>query len=212
MKRALTAAVTVAALAACAPPTARAAARPTLISNGRPATTSASQLRTTPTGRVPAYARTAFGPGWADPDGNGCDARNDVLRRDLTGVALRRGSACLVESGTLADRYTGKRITFKRGYGTSGAVQIDHVVPVADAWRSGAWAWTQAQRAAFYNDQRNLVAVAGPVNQAKGAKTADKYMPAVNQCRYAATVVEVKVTYSLTVTPAERAALIGACA
>jgi hypothetical protein len=211
MKRAITAAAIAAALAACAPPTARAAVGTTLISTGRPATTSASQLRTTPTGRVPAYSRTAFGPGWADPDGNGCDARNDVLRRDMTGVALRRGSACLVESGTLNDRYTGARLAFKRGYGTSGAVQIDHVVPVADAWRSGAWSWTPARRAAFYNDQRNLVAVAGPVNQAKGAKTAERYLPAINKCRYAATVIEVKVTYSLTVTPAERAALTGAC-
>lgn len=211
MNRALTVVPLVAALVACAPPTARAATGVTLISTGRPTSASVAQLRVADRGGYPAYSRAAFGPGWADPDRNGCDARNDVLRRDLTAVRLRRGSNCIVESGTLSDRYTGKTITFKRGYGTSGAVQIDHVVPVADAWRSGAWRWTPAQRAAFYNDPRNLVAVAGPVNQAKSDKAADRFLPAVNKCRYAATVVTVKVTYSLTVTPAERAALIGAC-
>jgi Protein of unknown function (DUF1524) len=211
MRRTIIIATVSAALMACTAPQARAAGPITLISTGRTATTSITQLHVAARGGYPAYNRAAFGPGWADPDSNGCDARNDVLRRDLAAAKLKRGSNCLVESGTLKDKYTGKRLAFQRGARTSTAVQIDHVVPVADAWRSGAWRWTPARRAIFYNDQRNLVAVAGPVNQAKSDKTAERYLPPINKCRYAATVIEVKAAYSLTVTPAERAALIGAC-
>lgn len=83
------------------------------------------------------YDRDLFGFRQTDDDGNGCDVREDVLARDLTDVRYRQ-HGCKVESGTLADPYTGKTIHFVRGARTSSAVQIDHVVALENAWRSGA--------------------------------------------------------------------------
>ena len=75
------------------------------------------------------YKRTQFGKAWADVDHNGCDTRNDILNRDLTGVRHKwRTHNCVVKSGKLHDPYTGKDIKFKKGKKTSTAVQIDHVV------------------------------------------------------------------------------------
>jgi hypothetical protein len=71
------------------------------------------------------------------PDGrNGCDTRNDILRRDLTNITLKPNtSGCVVARGRLADPYTATLITFVRGAGTSSLVQIDHVVALGDAWQ-----------------------------------------------------------------------------
>ena len=80
------------------------------------------------------YDRDLFGFRQTDDDGNGCDVREDVLARDLTDVRYRQ-HGCKVESGTLADPYTGKTIHFVRGARTSSAVQIDHVVALENAWR-----------------------------------------------------------------------------
>ncbi len=87
-------------------------------------------------GRAPrtGYEREEFGDGWVDTDRNGCDTRNDVLARDLTGERFRPGSACVVVSGTLEDPYSGRTIEFRRGEDTSDDVQIDHVVALSDAW------------------------------------------------------------------------------
>ena len=84
------------------------------------------------------YSRARFGPAWADTDGNHCDTRDDILKRDLRKVTFKTGSTCVIASGALHDPYTGKKIAFVRGVGTSTAVQIDHVVALADAWRTGA--------------------------------------------------------------------------
>ena len=92
-------------------------------------------------GRAPktGYSREQFGPAWSDVDHNGCDTRNDMLRRDLTALALRPGTRdCEVLSGVLADPYTAAAINFRRGSATSTAVQIDHVVALSDAWQKGA--------------------------------------------------------------------------
>ncbi len=89
-------------------------------------------------GRAPmtGYARTAdFGTAWLDVDRNGCDTRNDILRRDLV---YTTSSGCRVLAGTLSDPYTRTRINFVRGATTSTAVQIDHVVALGDAWQTGA--------------------------------------------------------------------------
>ena len=90
------------------------------------------------------YDRDLFGFRQTDDDGNGCDVREDVLARDLTDVRYRQ-HGCKVESGTLADPYTGKTIHFVRGARTSSAVQIDHVVALENAWRSGASTWDHSQ-------------------------------------------------------------------
>ena len=85
------------------------------------------------------YAREKFGQPWADTNRNGCDTRNDILKRDLEGETFKPGTRdCVVLTGTLNDPYTGKTIAFKRGQGTSEAVQIDHVIALSDAWQKGA--------------------------------------------------------------------------
>jgi hypothetical protein len=164
-------------------------------------------------GRAPktGYERTLFGQAWLDTDRNGCDTRNDVLRRDLTAEVLKPGTnGCVVLSGTLDDPYTGQTIDFVRGSGTSTAVQIDHVVALSDAWQKGAQKWSEATRATFANDSLNLLAVDGPTNQSKGDGDAATWLPARSyRCAYAARIVAVKGAYGLWLTAAERDALAG---
>src|SRR4051812_28754165 len=131
-------------------------------------------------GRAPRsdYDRDAFGPAWADVDRNGCDTRNDILRRDLEDVVARYGThGCVVLTGTLADPYSGKDISFVRGQDTSTAVQIDHVVALSDAWQKGAQAWDDTRRLAFANDPLELLAVDGGLNQSKRDGDAATWLP-----------------------------------
>jgi hypothetical protein len=153
---------------------------------------------------VPAhYGRAAFGQAWADTDHNGCDTRNDVLRRDLTDIVTKPGTnGCVVLSGTLRDPYTGRTIAFERGSTSSLAVQIDHRVPLSYAWRHGAASWTAAQREAFANDQAtNLVAVDGPANEEKSDSGPGDWMPAntADACSYAASFVAVATKWRLSI-------------
>jgi hypothetical protein len=155
------------------------------------------------------YARTQFGPAWADIDRSGCDQRNQVLTRDMTDVRLRPGSRCVVASGRLIDPYTGKQINFVRGQNTSSAVQIDHVVALADAWRTGAQQLDQQTRAQLAGDLLELLAVDGPANEAKRDRDAAAWLPANKsyRCSYVARQVAVKAKYRLWVIPAERDAM-----
>ncbi len=149
------------------------------------------------------YSRDAFGEAWADVDHNGCDTRNDILRRDLTQVVMKAHSTCIVASGSLHDPYTGTTIHFLRGP-TSSAVQIDHVVPLADAWRTGAATWPAARRVRYANDPYLLLAVDGPANEAKGDSDASEWLPTpAYRCRYVAKQVAVKTRYKLWVTKPE---------
>ncbi|AVL99792.1 deoxyribonuclease [Gordonia iterans] len=168
-------------------------------------------------GRAPktGYSRDLFGQRWSDDvdvelGHNGCDTRNDILRRDLTETITRAGTRdCVVTSGTLADPYTGKTIAFVRGERTSNDVQIDHVVALSDAWQKGAQQLTSAQRRDFANDPRNLQAVDGPANQQKGDGDAATWLPPNRgyRCTYVARQIEVKAAYRLWVTAAEKAAM-----
>ncbi|GAB2672247.1 DUF1524 domain-containing protein [Thalassiella azotivora] len=163
-------------------------------------------------GRAPrtGYDRDLFGPAWADTDRNGCDTRNDVLRRDLVDVTTRPGTRdCVVASGTLTDPYSGRRIAFVRGEGTSEAVQVDHVVALSDAWQKGAQQWTPQQRLAFANDPLNLLADDGPLNQQKGDGDAATWLPPNRgyRCSYVARQIAVKSRYGAWVTAAERDAM-----
>jgi len=153
------------------------------------------------------YSRELFGERWADVDGNGCDTRNDVLARDLEDVELRRGS-CLVQSGTLHDPFTGQVIEFERGPKSSEAVQIDHVVALYDAWRTGAQDWSIAKREMLANDPANLLAVEGQANQDKGHADAASWLPPNTEfhCDYVAAQVRVKASYGLWMTSQEHAA------
>ncbi len=157
-----------------------------------------------------AYSRAFFGDSWADPAGDGCDTREDILRRDLTQVQLRRGAlGCIVEGGLLADPYTGTAITFERGVVTSRDVQIDHVVSLFDAWRTGAQSWTAQRRLAFANDALNLLAVSGRANLSKGDADAAGWLPPNKRfrCSFVARQIAVKARYGLWVTPGEHDAM-----
>ncbi|MDP9885315.1 integrase [Sinomonas atrocyanea] len=169
-------------------------------------------------GRAPktGYTRNEFGQAWADTDHNGCDTRNDILARDLRSPVFKAGTRdCVVLSGRLEDPYTGASIAFQRGE-RSADVQIDHIVPLSDAWQKGAQQWTAQKRLSFANDPANLRAVDGPANQQKSDGDLATWLPANRsfRCEYAVNVVDVKAAYGLWMTQAEHdkaAELLGAC-
>lgn len=159
---------------------------------------------------IPRYSRDEFGQRWADVDRNGCDTRNDILRRDLRSLQMKISSPnCVVVGGILHDPYTGRTIEFRKGEDSSDQVQIDHVVALADAWRSGAWQWDAPRRQEFANDPTNLLAVDGNVNQDKGASRADQWLPpnARYRCAYVQRQIVVKSSWGLGVTSREKKAM-----
>ncbi|AKE91532.1 MULTISPECIES: HNH endonuclease family protein [Rhodococcus] len=166
------------------------------------------------------YDRALFGPAWTDDvtvagGRNGCDTRNDVLKRDLVNIKLAPVTKeCTVEAGTLYDPYTGREIYFRRGVDTSSAVQIDHVVALSDAWQKGARLLDAQARKNLANDPRNLQAVDGPTNQGKGDKDAAQWLPPNSEyrCTYVSRQIEVKAEYGLWITPDERDAMAGVLA
>lgn len=168
-------------------------------------------------GRAPktGYSRALFGEAWTDdvtvPGGhNGCDTRNDILRRDLVDIETKPGTTdCVVASGVLNDPYTDVAIAFQRGRGTSQAVQIDHVVALSDAWQKGAQQWDELTRRNFANDPLNLQATSGPINEQKGDGDAATWLPPNKsyRCAYVSRIVAVKSGYGLWVTQAEHDAI-----
>ena len=148
-----------------------------------------------------------FGAAWVDVDGNGCDTRNDILRRDFASIGNWDG--CTIHTGVLRDKYTGKRIQFKRGSGSSLAVQIDHVVALHNAWMTGARKLSYPMRVALANDPLNLQAVDGPTNGQKSDSDASWWLPPQRgyQCKYVARQISVKKAYHLWVTPDEKIAM-----
>lgn len=160
-------------------------------------------------GRAPktGYDRALFSDGWGQI-GN-CDTRNYILARDLKSVTWRNSPACTVATGVLNDPYTGAKINFVRGVGSSNAVQIDHVVAVSDAWQKGAQKLSSSQRYNFYNDPLNLLAVDGPTNGQKSDSDAASWLPPRKafRCPYVARQIAVKYKYGLWVTQAERDAM-----
>lgn len=163
-------------------------------------------------GRAPktGYDRDLLFGDWADPDGNGCDARNDILARDLTNKVFGTGSdKCLVLSGTLLDPYSGKKIDFTRGQGTSSLVPIDHVVAVSDAWQKGAFKWDATTRLRFYNDPLNLKATQRSLNSQKRDGDAATWLPPLKsyRCAYVAQQIAIKAKYAIWVTKAEKEAM-----
>lgn len=163
-------------------------------------------------GRAPktGYTRGQFGPAWFDADGNRCDQRNDVLRRDLTDP--RPASGCTVMSGVLHDKYTGKVINFTYGRGTSSKVQVDHIVSLSNAWQTGASlpSYPEKSREALATDLDNLIATDGRTNQVKGDADAATWLPPVKEyrCTYVNQQIKVKQRYHLWVTQAEHDAMV----
>lgn len=170
-----------------------------------------SQLQKIPVkGRAPktGYSRMQFGQPWTDDvdvEGghNHCDTRNDILRRDLSNVVPPAG--CIVQSGVLHDPYTGKDVQFNREEGTDVLVQVDHVVPLLDAWQKGAQQWDPVKRVQFANDPLNLLAVSGKANRNKKASDVATWLPSNKdlRCAYVTSVVEVKAKYGVWMTQEE---------
>lgn len=161
------------------------------------------------------YRRDAFGQRWSDDvtvefGHNGCDTRNDILRRDLRDVIVKPNTHdCVALSGTLDDPYTGATIAFQRGQDTSPMIQIDHIVALANAWTTGAQQWDDQTRRNFANDPRNLLAVDGPTNISKSAGDATQWLPPNEAfiCDFTHAQINIKRTYGLWVTQAEHDAL-----
>lgn len=180
--------------------------------------TATAVLATLPVkGRAPmtGYTRAQFGQAWSDDvtvalGHNGCDTRNDILRRDLHNTALKAGThGCVVLTGSFTEPYSGRAVSFTRGAGTSSLVQIDHVVALADAWQSGAQQWSADSRRNYANDPLVLLAADGHLNQQKGAANAASWLPPNKsfRCTYVARQVAIKAKYHLWVTAPERDAI-----
>lgn len=163
---------------------------------------------------VAPYSRDAFGSSWSDVDGNGCNQRDDVLLRDAlpeTAVVAPQGQCDHdVLAGEWIDPYTGKHLVFEdlKDLSQARAVQIDHIVPLAEAWVSGAAAWSDEERLLFANDLDVLVASDGPTNASKGADDPAAWRPKqAHQCAYAVRWIIVKAEWDLGVDASERRAL-----
>lgn len=167
-----------------------------------------ASLRVQGRGPKTGYSREQFGQAWADVDRNGCDTRNDVLKRDLTAVAYRPGTRdCVVVAGTLADPYTGQTLLFSKDHAAD--VQIDHVVALSDAWQKGAAQWSAETRLAFANDPLNLLAADGGANMSKSDSDAASWLPKNKafRCAYVARQIAVKRKYAVSITLAEHDAM-----
>src|SRR4051812_25789570 len=156
-----------------------------------------------------AYDRDAlFGGDWIDADSNGCDTRSEVLLAEAV-VAATVGAGCTVQAGSWVSYYDGVE------WQDPGRLDIDHVVPLKEAWDSGASArgWSEARRLAYANDLDfawSLEAVTDTVNQSKGDRDPAEGLPGASQearCTYATRWVAVKYRWDLTIDPAERTIL-----
>lgn len=152
------------------------------------------------------YRRDAFGPDWIDADHDCHNTRAEVLMRETLESVTFNANGCTVATGRWIDPWSGFSSTKASDF------QIDHLVPLADAWRAGASRWTDAKRQAFaqnLDDPDALEPLAASVNISKGDRTPDQWKPPVREswCHYATAWVRVKGTWALTVTPTEKAAL-----
>ncbi len=153
----------------------------------------------------PGYSRDLF-PSWLDLEGNGCDARQDTLIAESLVTAEVVGEDCDVASGRWLSIYDGVEVS------DPSELDVDHLVPLAEAWRSGAAAWETSRRTAFANDldyPDHLIAVTASTNRSKSDSPPNEWRPPRHEawCRYATAWITVKVRWSLTATTAERDAL-----
>ncbi|MEH1124158.1 HNH endonuclease family protein [Micromonospora sp. CPCC 206061] len=150
------------------------------------------------------YDRDLFHYG-LDEDGNGCDTRREVLLAEATVTPIVTGD-CDIAGGQWYSYYENET------YEDASLVEVDHLVPLAEAWGSGAYRWAPATRQAFANDlgdPRTLAAVGTAVNQDKGAQDVAGWLPpfADAQCRYLHDWVAVKTRWRLSVDEAEKTSL-----
>ena len=159
------------------------------------------------------FRRYQFGEAWSDDVNvevghNGCNTRDDILRRDLQNLVVRPFT-CFAQSGTLIDPYTGATIAIVRGPESSNTIEIDHVVSLADAWYKGARAWDPQRRLDFANDPRNLLAVSPKANFDKAYRDASAWLPPNEafRCDFVARQVDVKTAYGLWLSAKEKKAM-----
>ncbi|MDT0441689.1 HNH endonuclease family protein [Streptomyces sp. DSM 41886] len=149
------------------------------------------------------YDRDLF-PHWSS-QGSNCNTREVVLQRD--GSNVETDSSCAAVSGSWYSVYDGAT------WSAASDVDIDHLVPLAEAWDSGADSWTTSRREAFANDlsRPQLIAVTDNVNQSKGDQDPAEWLPPRGgyHCIYARAWVHVKHHYGLSVDSAEKSALTG---
>jgi hypothetical protein len=190
-------ATTMLALLVLVPP---AQAAPPAIPSEATARSQRGALTVAATGTTSGYSRDRF-PHWIGA-GDGCDVRDRVLQRDGTNIAT--GAGCTV-TGRWYSPYDGVTRT------SAADIQIDHIVPLAEAWRSGANTWTESRRQSFANDLSGpaLIAVNGSVNSAKGDQPPNFWRPPLESywCTYARMWVGTKSRWALRVTSGERNAL-----
>ncbi|GGM47166.1 hypothetical protein GCM10012275_17800 [Longimycelium tulufanense] len=198
--RALLAVPLLSAAVALAQPS-EATAAPPNIPSAATARSELASLRVAAPGSMTGYSRDKF-PHWITVSG-ACNTRETVLKRDGTNV--RTDSECRAVSGRWYSAYDGSTQT------SASEIDIDHVIPLANAWRSGASSWTTAKRRDFANDldDPQLIAVKDTVNRAKGDQSPDQWKPPLTSywCTYARMWVHVKHQYSLTITSSEKGAL-----
>ncbi|KAH9063392.1 hypothetical protein EDB87DRAFT_179194 [Lactarius vividus] len=185
-------------LLASAVPVKRALPTPVSVATAK---TFLSELTVAVDSNVPAYSRDLFKT-WDTISGT-CDTRETVLKRDGTNVVT--DSACSAVSGNWFSVYDDVTTT------DSSSFDIDHLVPLKEAWVSGARSWTDAQREAFANDltRPQLIAVSASSNRSKGDSDPAEWMPPDSSfhCTYVRAWITVKQFYGLTVDSAEKSAL-----
>ncbi|MFJ8190774.1 HNH endonuclease family protein [Streptomyces sp. NPDC096094] len=174
-------------------------------------------LKTKGRGPRTGYDRDEFGYAWMDSaDGvplarNGCDTRNDLLRRDGQDLRFRSGSDCVVVAMTLDDPYTGTTIEWRKQ--EASEVQIDHVVPLSYSWQMGSSRWAENKREQLANDPLNLLPVQGRANSAKGDSGPASWLPPAKpiRCAYAVRFAQVAAKYELAVTAPDRQTMLRQC-
>jgi hypothetical protein len=150
-------------------------------------------------------------PHWIDADGDCQDTRAEVLIRDSRGpVTFRDARSCTVATGLWVDPYSGETST------DASDVDIDHVVPLENAHNSGGWEWSRTMKQDYANsltDPQHLLAVADHVNQAKGSRGPDQWLPpnAAFRCAYVRAWTRIKTSWSLRASGPELRAIAAAC-
>lgn len=166
-----------------------------------PMQTAINDLQTATESRT-GYSRDLFRH-WVDADGDGCDTRKEVLIAEADDP-VSIGSGCSLMGGRWFSYYD--RVSWT----DQGRIDIDHMVPLAEAWDSGASGWTSTQRQSYANDlgdSRSLVGVTDSVNRSKGDQDPTTWLPTYDKCRYLREWVAVKIRWRLTVDSAEKSAL-----
>ena len=160
-------------------------------------------LRVTPENRT-GYQRDLF-PHWIDADGDGCNTRKEVLIEEAL-VAPTIGPSCALAGGRWKSLYDGLVLT------NAANLQIDHLVALAEAWDSGASAWTTSRRTLFANDLDvpwELIAVSGTSNEAKADSDPADWLPSNPDalCPFVSAYIAVKARWGLSVDQREESAL-----